>query len=848
MAYNTHYTESSSWTNDVTPNDADHVADIYASLGPRFTPSDFGAVADVESVVVTELYYFASGAGTGTLAASDYNWDAGDIGKWITVANTANDADKGVTGYISNVTSGNCVLTSATGPWDTVQSDGSGPTVLAGATVYWGTDNATEFQALEAAVSTGDTIIIDGAYMTSDLPPLLDGQRWVGKGPNVSKLHYIGANDAIAGVDLDDVELSDFSLIGQGRLGPAQDGINITTSSQSANNYLTLRNLFVQGFGQDGINIQVPIVSTFERVVSFQNRRNGIRLWQTGGSAGTSCTLNNCFAGGNWESGYLLDQMAYTTLNSCAADANGVGFEYDTCNGIVENGCGTEEPYEFGTGGLGFTSETVSGVSRYIFNTKITMNAPYSIGNIGTAVVIDNNAKVVMNSPYEGSAGVGNTYSIDVQNANCDVVVNNPSFVTPINGGIGSPDVSFNASAYDTLQDAIDACESVGGGKVTIPPGTYNQKFTIDSNVPIHVYGYGATLNIPANNDRAITITQGNGGTIEGCKVEGLLITNSNSRTGAVGVELKDTDGAHLSHIVVEDCAVGITHHCEGAGNWVERCTIDNSFVRSCTIGIQYVISGGNDSFNECALVDVGVTDCGTGIEQGAGSNFARTTWRNVSVWVYANQLGVKFDGTLDYSRLQFGVESFSTTNTTGVYIGEFYHSYAEATSHDLQISFVGSFTANQEVVTDINYPNTTANPGESGQGIIWRDGGEWWASDWSPIVTFQKEGDSEQSLKIAPAGIWQGDGTYSPVQRHLPIYGSGVPASGLGSNGDYYFRSDAAGMYYKAGGAWYEKMVKSETTGITGADPINNIVSLTQAEYDAIGTPDANTFYVING
>ena len=41
---------------------------------------------------------------------------------------------------------------------------------------------------------------------------------------------------------------------------------------------------------------------------------------------------------------------------------------------------------------------------------------------------------------------------------------------------------------------------------------------------------------------------------------------------------------------------------------------------------------------------------------------------------------------------------------------------------------------------------------------------------------------------------------------------------------------------------------VKSSTTGITGADQITNMVSLTQAEYDAIGTPDTATFYVIVG
>ena len=41
--------------------------------------------------------------------------------------------------------------------------------------------------------------------------------------------------------------------------------------------------------------------------------------------------------------------------------------------------------------------------------------------------------------------------------------------------------------------------------------------------------------------------------------------------------------------------------------------------------------------------------------------------------------------------------------------------------------------------------------------------------------------------------------------------------------------------------------MVESDVTGVTGADAITNVMSLTQAEYDAI-TPDAATLYVITG
>jgi len=39
---------------------------------------------------------------------------------------------------------------------------------------------------------------------------------------------------------------------------------------------------------------------------------------------------------------------------------------------------------------------------------------------------------------------------------------------------------------------------------------------------------------------------------------------------------------------------------------------------------------------------------------------------------------------------------------------------------------------------------------------------------------------------------------------------------------------------------------IVSDPTGVTGADAVTNIISLTQAEYDAIGSPSASTFYII--
>jgi hypothetical protein len=40
--------------------------------------------------------------------------------------------------------------------------------------------------------------------------------------------------------------------------------------------------------------------------------------------------------------------------------------------------------------------------------------------------------------------------------------------------------------------------------------------------------------------------------------------------------------------------------------------------------------------------------------------------------------------------------------------------------------------------------------------------------------------------------------------------------------------------------------VVMSDTSAGSGSDVVNNIVSLTQAEYNAIGSPDAATLYLI--
>ena len=85
----------------------------------------------------------------------------------------------------------------------------------------------------------------------------------------------------------------------------------------------------------------------------------------------------------------------------------------------------------------------------------------------------------------------------------------------------------------------------------------------------------------------------------------------------------------------------------------------------------------------------------------------------------------------------------------------------------------------------------------------------------------------------VATSGAYS-DLSGTPVLANVATSGAYSDLSGAPTNVST-FTNDAA-------------YIESDPTGITGADAVTNIVSLTQAEYDAIGTPDASTVYFIIG
>lgn len=125
----------------------------------------------------------------------------------------------------------------------------------------------------------------------------------------------------------------------------------------------------------------------------------------------------------------------------------------------------------------------------------------------------------------------------------------------------------------------------------------------------------------------------------------------------------------------------------------------------------------------------------------------------------------------------------------------------------------------------------------------------------------FNDNSDATYITKQTPASntsvlqIFIGDDGGANVNGYYPASGATdyVAIMTTGGSTHHLFGSD--GKYYNAGGITFgngttqtSAGVPSNPTGITGAAAITNIVSISQAAYDALATKDATTLYVING
>jgi hypothetical protein len=79
-----------------------------------------------------------------------------------------------------------------------------------------------------------------------------------------------------------------------------------------------------------------------------------------------------------------------------------------------------------------------------------------------------------------------------------------------------------------------------------------------------------------------------------------------------------------------------------------------------------------------------------------------------------------------------------------------------------------------------------------------------------------------------------------------LSAFSIGTEGAASGNGSLQYNNTTGVFTYIPPDLSIYATVVRSDTTVTTGAGAITNIISITQADYDNIVTPDATTLYII--
>ncbi|MFF3190565.1 glycosyl hydrolase family 28-related protein [Streptomyces misionensis] len=240
-------------------------------------------------------------------------------------------------------------------------------------------DDAPAIQAAITAASTagGGTLYIPvGLYMLSAALNWVSNVNAIGDGDRVSILQSTNPNlDCITGTDISGVTLQGLQLSGPGK--GFGSGVRFTRYSAPSTPNITLRDVFVQSFGGDGVFCHQLAASTLHRVRVRTCGGVGIHLQAPADTVlgGASTALVGCSAEGNVTAGYWLDGMAYTSLTACAAMGSPIGYRLDTCNGVTLAGCGAEQCTTglavYGGKGAtvqGFTTKASDGASVWLTN------------------------------------------------------------------------------------------------------------------------------------------------------------------------------------------------------------------------------------------------------------------------------------------------------------------------------------------------------------------------------------------------------------------------------------------------------------------------------------------------
>jgi hypothetical protein len=365
--------------------------------------------------------------------------------------------------------------------------------------------------AVNALPSGGGVVYFPaGSYTISSAIIAVSGASLVGAGSGATVITQSSASEnGISATDASLVTIRDLTVQGPG--SGSGSGISFGLSQNPCTPYLYLENVRVMSFGSNGIALSNPIVSVLSKVISQTNGGHGFSIHGIpSGAAGTSCSLQSCYANTNTGHGYDLDTMVYTFLGGCAADKNGYGYYLTSCQAVQLSGCGAEGTVTDSfvlTGGYGNTlascwiydnahygvhltgSERCATLIGPVENTPASGAQAFIITDTGTTATMLNCSNITANElsgdttvlndgggdlTAAGSLTVGGTASLGITRANGNLTAA---------GGWAKQGMSVKTAAYTltTSDTVILASASSGAFKLTLPSSAnvFGQQYTI---------------------------------------------------------------------------------------------------------------------------------------------------------------------------------------------------------------------------------------------------------------------------------------------------------------------------------------------------------------------------------
>ena len=166
-------------------------------------------------------------------------------------------------------------------------------------------------------------------------------------------------------------------------------GIWFKLTNNSNNPHHVLEYVEIDGVTNNGITMAVPILVNLKNVKVINVSGDCFNFYN-----GTSVHLDTCYAITSTQAGFKFSNMTYCTLSSCAAEVNGIGYQFVNSKSIVCNGCGSEDQLN--------RSTSYPGYAYQVDGLKIVLNSCYARNSGGGHISEINGGKAVLIDFFDG--------------------------------------------------------------------------------------------------------------------------------------------------------------------------------------------------------------------------------------------------------------------------------------------------------------------------------------------------------------------------------------------------------------------------------------------------------------